>query len=217
MKKVLDAILNLVTLIAPIPTGWAVYAGLSVREAWPMPLYIAVPGAVALVAVSISISSYIIDVNSFNKSLRRADKTGELAIQTVNALPGWGLLGLATAAEITLALLVSIIPGLRTYAVLAFPLLTGAGIFTFVLRVQLAERMKERDSLRIERRIAKENRPESERTPKGKKRSPTNSVKGWPDSCPHCGAQIRSANAWSSHSGRWCPVLHPKELRARVM
>lgn len=177
-----------------------------------MPLYIAAPGAVALVAVSISISSYIIDVNSFNKSLHRADKTGETAIHPVDALPGWVLLALATAAEITLALLVSIIPGLRTYAVLAFPLLTGAGIFTFVLRVQLAERTKERDHARVERRIAKENRSDADRNPKSNKRSPAHSVKGWPDTCPHCAAQIRSANAWSSHSGRWCPVLHPKKL-----
>ena len=210
MKKILDSLLSVSPLLAPIPTGWAVYAGLTVKDAWPMPVYVALPGSVALIAVSISVSSYIIDVNTFNKSLRRADKTGEQAIQPVNALPGWVLLSMATAAEITLALLVSIIPGLRTYAVLAFPLLTGAGIFTLVLRVQLAEKTKDRDSLRIERRTAKENRPESERTPKGKKRTPAHHAKGWPDACPHCGVQIHSANAWSSHSGRWCPVLHPK-------
>ncbi len=212
MKKVLEFLLNIAPLLAPIPTGWAVYSGLTVQNAWPMPPYISIPGAFALIAVSVSISSYIIDVNAFNRSLRRADKTGEQAIQTINVLPGWVLLALATASEITLALLVSIITGLRTYAVLAFPLLTAAGVFTLVLRVQLAERTRERDTMRVERRSAKENRSQSERTPKNKKRSPAHGSKGWPDTCPHCGAPIGSANAWSSHSGRWCPVLHPKDL-----
>jgi len=217
LKKILDTALSLVTLIAPIPTGWAVYAGLSVRDAWPMPGYIAIPGSVALVAVSISVSSYIIDVNSFNKSLRRADRTGERAISPINTMSGWMLLTLATLSEITLALLVSIVPGLRTYAVLAFPLLTGAGIFTFVLRVQLAEKVTERDKQRIDRKANKEMRVQPEKNAPAKKsganakgKNASHVRKGFPDACPHCGIHIRTSAAWSAHSGRWCPVLHPR-------
>jgi hypothetical protein len=210
MKRLIDTVLNLVPLLAPIPTGWAVYAGLTLRSTWPMPWYVAIPGAVALVAVSISVSAYIIETAAYNKSLRRADTLGDQAVQPAGIIPGWILLGVATIAEIVLALLIGVIPGLRTYAVLAFPLLSLAGMFTFVLRTNLAERIGVRDRMRAERRTTKAIRSQSAPDAMLKRRSASHGPKSWPDTCPHCGASMRSAQGWSSHSGRWCPVLHPK-------
>lgn len=160
MKKTLDFILNIISILAPIPTGWAVYAGLTEHSAWPMPPWIAIPGAVALVAVTISISSFIIESVQFNKSLKAKDKSEGIQVMPISY--GWILLCFAVAAEITLTLLIVIFPGLRTYAVIAFPLLSLAGMFTFVLRNNLAERIAERGKMREERRKSTAEKPQSE-------------------------------------------------------
>lgn len=105
-----------------------------------MPPWAAFCGALALVGVNIATSGYIVDVIAFNKGLRRKDKIGDDGIAKLNPGAGYALLGLALAAEITLALLIGVIPGLLVYSVLAFPLLAGAGVFVAILRLQLAER-----------------------------------------------------------------------------
>jgi hypothetical protein len=160
MKKTLDFILNLISILAPIPTGWAVYAGLTERSAWPMPAPIATLGAIALVAVTISISSFIVESVQYNQGLKSRDKTD--GVQPISISYGWSLLGFAVLAEITLTLLIVIFPGLRTYAVIAFPLLSLAGMFCFVLRINLAGRIAERGKLRDERRKSKDTESHSE-------------------------------------------------------
>jgi hypothetical protein len=160
VKKVLDFVLNIISILAPIPTGWAVYAGLTERSAWPMPPSVAIAGAVALVAVTVSISSFIIESVQFNKSLKAKDRTD--GIQTMPIAYGWILLVFAVIAEITLTLLIVIFPQLRTFAVIAFPLLSLAGMFTFVLRNNLAERIAERGKVREERRKPVADKAQSE-------------------------------------------------------
>jgi hypothetical protein len=188
-----------IILLALVPTAWAVYTGLTMTPTWPMPWIIAIPGALALLFVSVGVAGYISRVSEYNKSLKRYDAL----VHNIPVWYGWFLLVLTTTAEITLALLVNIIPGVRTYSVIAFPMLGLSGIFVYSLRSTLEDAIEERDKGRLERDIKR----------KDAKRASANTgtpTKSKPDprrTCPQCGAVLANANAYSAHV-RW---KHPKQ------
>ena len=190
-----------IVLLALVPTAWAVLCGLTMTDTWPMPFWIAIPGALSLIIVSVSVSSYIAQASEYNKSLKRNDYD----VHKIPAWYGWALLVLTTVAEITLALLVNVIPGVRTYSVIAFPMLGLSGVFVYSLRMALAEAIGLREDGRKE---AKEARRVRKVAPKIV--VPVPQIAAWSKVCPTCGAQFTNPNAYSAHQ-RW---QHPKKAES---
>jgi hypothetical protein len=205
---------NSVVLLALVPTAYAVFTGLTMTPTWPMPAWIAIPGAASLLLVSVAVGNYISRVSEFNKSLKRYDNY----VHPIPSWYGWTLLGLTTTAEVTLALLVNIIPGVRTYSVIAFPMLGLAGVFVYSLRMALTEAVELREDGRKEAEKKKnERRKEKLNAPKAPKDAPVMLapipvILEWKKECPVCKEPFTDQHKYSSHI-RWS---HPKKEAENV-
>lgn len=144
MKKVVNFILSTLSLFAPFPTAWAIYAGVTEQPVFPMWEPAAIVGALAVIATTAAAGMLIVDILKHNQEAKDADE------QTMN-LPvwyGWAILAGCIAAEILLSLLIVVFAELLDYGVLAFPLLTMAGVFVVSVRMTLEERIQDRINTR---------------------------------------------------------------------
>ena len=155
MKKTIDTILSLLTLLAPVPTGWAIYAGVREIPAFPMPFWPAFLGSLAIVLLDVAAGDNIMAAKQFKDSLKtRTNKDGEIHIvkkEAALAQPiwwSWTTLIFAVVAEIILALVIVVVDGALEYGVLVFPVLTVAGVFAFSVRRDLALRIARIEALR---------------------------------------------------------------------
>jgi len=136
MQTFLNYLLLLTSPLAAVPTAWAIFAGLRKRPVFPVPTEWAVIGAIAIIILDISAGTLINDIEKFNQGLRNAD---ERTLQ-MSTKKSWRILIGAIAAEVILSLVVVVIPALLSWAVLVFPLLTLAGVFSFSFRSDLLAR-----------------------------------------------------------------------------
>jgi len=137
-------VLDALPLLAPVPTGWAVYAGVRAVPAFPMPVPVAVIGALSIIAVSIATTDVMMKATKFNKGLKNKD---ERALG-IPAWWSWGVIALAIISEIILTLVIVVFPSTLEFSVLVFPIVTLSGALTFAIRRSLKERKQELDELR---------------------------------------------------------------------
>jgi hypothetical protein len=147
MKKFINLILTALSPFAAVPTGWAIYAGVTGQPAFPMNPYAAGIGAVAVIATSIAAGLLIADIATYNQSMKNKTEREELGMST---LPAWLIFLGCVLAEITLSLLIVVIPGALVFGVLVFPLMTAAGVFAFAVRFDLWGREVCRENGRAE-------------------------------------------------------------------
>jgi hypothetical protein len=149
VKKFINFILAAFSPLAAVPTGWAIYAGVTGQPAFPMNPLAAGIGAVAIIATSIAAGLLVVDIVAYNQSMKNQTERNELSMSVRSA---WFVLGLCTLAEITLSLLIVVIPGALTFGVLVFPLMTAAGVFAFAIRFDLQQREAGREQLRASKK-----------------------------------------------------------------
>ena len=145
MNKFINSIIAFVSPFAAVPTGWAIYAGVTQQSVFPVWMPAAICGAVAIVTIDIAAASLIVDILNFNQSLK--NKT-EHELFEMDVKQAWGVLIGAVVAEITLSLLIVVFESMLAWGVVVFPLMTLAGVFAYALRVDLQKRETERDGLR---------------------------------------------------------------------
>lgn len=153
MRFVLDTL----PLFASVPTGWAVYAGVREQPAFPMPVPVAVVGAISIIAVSIATTDVMMDATKFNKGLKNKE---ERAL----SIPAWwalGVISLAIVSEIVLTLVIVVLPQTLEFGVLVFPVVTLSGALTFAIRRSLQERKQELGKLRQDKKQRKQARDAS--------------------------------------------------------
>lgn len=137
MKKAINTLLSILSPLAAVPTGWAIYAGMEKIPAFPMKPFAAIIGAIAIIATSILTGLLVVDIYAYNQTMNNEAERVKLAMSPRNA---WLVLVLCVLAEVTLTLLIVIIPDALLFGVLAFPLMTFAGVFATALRYSLAQR-----------------------------------------------------------------------------
>jgi signal transduction histidine kinase len=145
MKKFLNLALSIISPLASVPTGWAIFAGVTKQPAFPMNPWAAGIGAVAIIATSIAAGLLVVDIYAYNQSMKNKTEREELSMSAVSA---WAVLALCVFAEIALSLLIVVIPDLLAYGVLAFPIMTAAGVFAFAVRYDLQQREASREAER---------------------------------------------------------------------
>jgi glucan phosphoethanolaminetransferase (alkaline phosphatase superfamily) len=145
MMKFINSALSVISPLAAVPTGWAIYAGVTSQPAFPMNPIAAVLGAVAVIATSIAAGLLVTDIKTYNQGMKNKTERDELEVST---LPAWLVFGGCVLAEISLSLLIVVIPSLLAWGVLVFPLMTAAGVFAFALRFDLQQREAELSQLR---------------------------------------------------------------------
>lgn len=146
MRNFINTILSILSSLAAAPTGWAIYAGVTKQPAFPMWPPAAFVGALAVVSVDIAAALLVIDIGTFNQSLRNKAEIEQLKMRTGQA---WTILRSAILAEMFLGLFIVVIDGWLPFGVVVFPLLTGAGVFAFAVRADLSERENKRDEMRV--------------------------------------------------------------------
>jgi hypothetical protein len=144
MKSAINFLLAVISPFAAVPTGWAIYAGLTDTPAFPMNVWAACIGAIAVVTTTAAAAMLVVDIMKHNQEAQ--DETEQKT--NLPAWYGWAILVGCIAAEILLTLLIVIIPGALPYGVLAFPVMTLAGAFAFALRMTLGDREQGRSRLR---------------------------------------------------------------------
>jgi hypothetical protein len=147
MKKFITLVLSILSPLAAVPTGWAIYAGVTEQPAFPMNPIAAGVGAVAVIATSIAAGLLVTDILAYNQSMKTKTERAELSMPVWSA---WAILGGCVVAEIALSLLIVVIPGALSFGVLVFPLMTVAGVFAFAVRYDLQNREHERLQLRAQ-------------------------------------------------------------------
>jgi hypothetical protein len=145
MKKFINFLLAVFSPLAAVPTGWAIYAGVTEQAAFPMWEPAAMVGALAIITTSVAAGLLVVDIYAYNQSMKNKTERAELGM---SALSAWLILGGCVVAEITLSLLIVVIPGALKFGVLVFPLMTAAGVFAFAVRFDLQQREGERAQLR---------------------------------------------------------------------
>lgn len=196
--KTKNAITTLLTILAPfaaIPTGWAIYAGVTKQPAFPMPFFAAGLGAVAVIATSIAAGMLITDIKAYNQGMKNKTEREELGMSTI---PAWLIFGGCVLAEITLSLLIVVIPGALSFGVLVFPLITAAGVFAFSVRFDLQKREDERDEARLQAKKQKEQQQKPAKQPKAADTKPTEPATEPAFVCS-CGYAAKSQSALNAH------------------
>lgn len=225
MKKFINVLLSICSPLAAVPTGWAIYAGVTETPAFPMHPIAAGIGAVAIIVVNIAAGMLIIDAYGFNQSAQDGEQSQPL-------LWSWAVLVVGVAAEIVLSLLIVVFDNLLKFGVLAFPIMTLAGVFVVSIRSDLMIREQDRKQTRekneqerlakieeekVEREEAKKARAErrAERPQSGKSKGKQAKKSAVLVACPHgCGLKA-TQNGVNSHS-RWCEK-NPANQFARMV
>jgi hypothetical protein len=145
MKKLINFALSVFSPCAAVPTGWAIYAGVTGQPAFPMNPWAAGVGAAAVIATSIAAGLLVADIATYNQGMKNKTERDELGMST---RPAWLIFGGCVLAEIALSLLIVVIPGALPFGVLVFPLMTAAGVFAFAVRFDLQQREASREASR---------------------------------------------------------------------
>lgn len=153
MKKYLNLFLSITSPLAAAPTGWAIYAGVTQQPVFPIWNPAAIAGAIAIISTSIAAGLLIVDILAYNQSMKNKTEREELSMPVNRA---WFILAGCVLAEITLSLLIVIIPGAISFGVLVFPLMTAAGVFSFAVRFDLQEREQKRAELREKPKVKRQ-------------------------------------------------------------
>ena len=194
MSNFINKAIAFVSPFAAVPTGWAIYAGVTKQPAFPIWWPAAIVGAVSIIFVDIAAASLVTDMIHFNQSLK--NKTERLL--TMNVHQAWYILILAVAAEIVLSLVVVVFEQVLEWAVAVFPMMTLAGVFAYAVRTDLQKRIAERDELRAK----------SKRKPRTTSASPkpsAKSPKGWPRKCEYCDEQLQVPQSKGAHMKKHHP------------
>lgn len=146
MKKFINFTLSVFSPLAAVPTGWAIYAGVTGQPAFPMTPVAAGVGAVAVIATSIAAGLLVTDILAYNQTMKNKTERAELSMPVWSA---WAILGGCVLAEVALSLLIVVIPGALSFGVLVFPLMTVAGVFAFAVRYDLQQREASREADRV--------------------------------------------------------------------
>jgi hypothetical protein len=154
MKKFINTVLAAFSPLAAVPTGWAIYAGVTGQPAFPMNPVAAGVGALAVIATSIAAGLLITDIKTYNQGMKNKTEREELGMSD---LPAWLVFWGCVVAEIALSLLIVVIPGALAFGVLVFPLMTAAGVFAFAVRFDLQQREAERGQLRASKKATASN------------------------------------------------------------
>jgi hypothetical protein len=156
MKKIIIAVLSILATLSAAPTAWAIYAGVRKLDVFPMWPPAAISGAIAIIATSIAAGLLVTDIKAYNQGMKNQTERKELGMSTG---PAWFVLGGCVLAEITLSLLIVVIPGALPFGVLVFPLMTLAGVFAFAVRFDLLQRERERTEQREARHKPADSQP----------------------------------------------------------
>lgn len=156
MKKAINLILSVISPLAAVPTGWAIFAGITEQPAFPVPPVWAGVGAVAVVVVNFAAGMLITDVDNFNHSNKKEEH-----IYSYPLWRAWAVLIVGVLAEIVLSLLIVVFPVALSFGVLAFPIMTLAGVFVISIRAAMIQRENARDAERV--RLAEQLREEQEK------------------------------------------------------
>jgi hypothetical protein len=154
MKTFINFLLSVFSPLAAVPTGWAIYAGVTEQPAFPMNPIAAGVGAVAIIATSIAAGLLVTDIYAYNQSMKNKTERAELTMPVWSA---WAVLLGCVVSEVALSLLIVVIPGALKFGVLVFPLMTAAGVFAFAVRFNLQQREVNRTQLRAEKRATTSN------------------------------------------------------------
>lgn len=163
--KYINIILAIVSTLAAVPSGWAIYAGVTGQDAFPMNPIAAGIGAVSILIVGLTASMLITDTYQFNQTAQAVEEKS-------NTQPiwwSWGILFVAIVSEIVLSLVIVVFDGLLKYGVVVFPIMTVAGMLAASARKDLEVRQSWRVAHRLQveeqeqERLAKEEQAEKER------------------------------------------------------
>lgn len=146
LKQFINNFLSIISPLAAVPTGWAIYAGVTEQPAFPMWEPAAVIGAFAVISTSIAAGLLVTDIKAYNQGLKNKTERDELGM---SALYAWLVFGGCVLAEITLSLLVVVFPAALAFGVLVFPLMTAAGVFAFAIRFDLQKRESGLNEIRL--------------------------------------------------------------------
>lgn len=152
MKKTISILLSILSPFAAVPTGWAIYAGVIKYPAFPMNGICAILGAIGVISTSIAAGMLVTDIKAYNQGLKNKTEREELGMSTT---PAWLIFGGCVLAEITLSLLIVVIPGALAFGVLVFPLMTAAGVFAFAVKYDLSDREADLLAARAKPKTAK--------------------------------------------------------------
>lgn len=242
MKKFITSLFSVFSILGAAPTAWAIYAGITKQPAFPVWWPVAIVGAMAVITTTAAAGMLIVDILKHNSEAKDADE------QKMNlpAWYGWAILAGCTTAEITLSLLIVVYANLLEWGVLAFPLVTLAGVFALAVRMTLQERITDRANSRARQAQAeadaqakadadsaalREHRRELRRTAKESKRTamevqtqsvelPTNSAapaSKYPRKCDYCDEQITSSNGVGGHMKKHHPEYCKKPSKDLVV
>jgi hypothetical protein len=142
--KFINVLLAIVSTLAAVPSGWAIYAGVTGHSAFPMHPIAAGIGAIAILIVGLTASMLITDVHQFRQ-------TAQDGAEQKNIQPlwwSWGILVLAIVSEIILSLVIVVFDGLLKFGVVVFPLMTVAGMLAASARKDLEVRVTWRVAIR---------------------------------------------------------------------
>lgn len=240
MKKTILLIISIFSLFAAVPTGWAIYAGLTNTPVFPMNPYAAAVGALAVITTSASAGLLLTDIKSHNQALRD-DEQNEFNMTSKHA---WFIIAGCALAEITLSLLIVVIPTALSFGVLVFPLLSLAGVFSLSVRYDLTKRENSLALLRAKIEQAAENAKADHKKDLEEKRkarqsaksasksvahamqsigSPAQSVAGatqYPRRCTHCATDISDEIALIKNSfavGGHMKKHHPELCKPKTL
>lgn len=180
----------------------------------------AILGAAGVISTSIAAGMLVTDIKAFNQGLKNKTEQADFSLSTLTA---WLIFGGCVLAEITLSLLIVVIPGALAFGVLVFPLMTAAGVFAFAVRYDLEKRESELQETRKEKAKSAATTAQVRRTAIKPAASPSQSVAQvqavpatatrYPRKCEHCDAQIKAPQSVGAHMKKHHPELcKPKVL-----
>ena len=167
MKKFINVLMTIFAPLAAAPTGWAIFAGMTERNPFPVYDPIAATGAISIIVVSLSATILISEAYFFKQTAR-----GEFEESLIQPL-SWSIsiLVVAVLAEIVLSLVIVVLKELINFGVLAFPIMTLAGAFAAAGHLDLQNRNSIREAARekdISKEIVEQEKAEVEREEKRK-------------------------------------------------
>lgn len=151
MKKVINFLLSVLSPLAAAPTAWAIYAGVTEQPVFPMWEPAAIVGALAVISTSIAAGVLVTDIKAYNQGMKNNTERDEFGLSTQSA---WLVFAGCVVAEVTLSLLIVVIPAALNYGVLVFPMMTAAGVFSLAVRFDLQRREADRERARISKKQA---------------------------------------------------------------
>jgi hypothetical protein len=159
MNNFINRLLSVLSALATVPAAWAIYAGVTEYPTFPMNRLCAILGAAGVISTSIAAGLLVTDIKAYNQTMKNKTERAEFEM---SATPAWLIFGGCVLAEITLSLLIVVIPGALSFGVLVFPLMTAAGVFAFAVRYDLLKR----ESDLLQERKQKATAPKVARKPK---------------------------------------------------